>query len=112
MVAADGRDISFRPFSTSMRQLVPSRDTELRSSEEPIEIEGIITAASPEILSRVVLVHRLEVPELVSGQRRKYFVRLTLATVSGSKSLRPLLPRLISPTACARQAARRQILNN
>ena len=47
------------------------------SSEQPIEIEGTITAVLPGTMFRVLLDNKHEVLAHISGKMRKHFVRLT-----------------------------------
>ena len=47
------------------------------SSEQPIEIEGTITAVLPGTMFRVLLDNKHEVLAHISGRMRKHFVRLT-----------------------------------
>ena len=47
------------------------------SAEQPIEVEGTITAVLPGTMFRVVLDNQHEVLAHISGKMRKHFVRLT-----------------------------------
>lgn len=47
------------------------------SAEQPIELEGTITAVLPGTMFRVVLDNKHEVLAHISGKMRKHFVRLT-----------------------------------
>ena len=47
------------------------------SAEQPIEVEGTITAVLPGTMFRVVLDNQHEVQAHISGKMRKHFVRLT-----------------------------------
>jgi len=47
------------------------------SAEQPIEVEGTITAVLPGTMFRVVLDNKHEVLAHISGKMRKNFVRLT-----------------------------------
>jgi translation initiation factor IF-1 len=48
------------------------------SSEEPIELEGIIRTVLPGTMFRVMLDNQHEVLAHISGKMRKHFVRLTV----------------------------------
>jgi translation initiation factor IF-1 len=48
------------------------------SAEQPIEVEGTITAVLPGTMFRVVLDNKHEVLAHISGKMRKHFVRLTV----------------------------------
>ena len=47
------------------------------SSEQPLEVEGTITAVLPGTMFRVTLDNKHEVLAHISGKMRKHFVRLT-----------------------------------
>ena len=47
------------------------------SAEQPIEVEGTITAVLPGTMFRVVLDNKHEVLAHISGKMRKHFVLLT-----------------------------------
>jgi translation initiation factor IF-1 len=48
------------------------------SAEQPIEVEGTITAVLPGTMFRVTLDNHHEVLAHISGKMRKHFVRLTV----------------------------------
>lgn len=47
------------------------------SAEQPLEVEGTITAVLPGTMFRVTLDNKHEVLAHISGKMRKHFVRLT-----------------------------------
>jgi translation initiation factor IF-1 len=69
----EGRLASLRPaiFEAADRYLN-------MSSEQPIELEGVIKTVLPGTMFRVMLDNQHEVLAHISGKMRKHFVRLTV----------------------------------